>query len=428
MAISPALAAYLAASRLAGPLARLVLAWRAARGREDPARLNERLGWAARPRPPGRLIWMHAASLGEAMSLLPLVGELQRQRAALACLVTTGTVAAAERMATELPDGCLHQYVPVDTAGAVRRFLAHWRPDLAIWVESEFWPRLMVETARRGIPMALVNARLSDRSFRRWRRAPVMAAGLLDLFHSITAQDSQTRARLAALGARPERLAEGGNLKALVPPPRCDPALHDRLRGLIGTRPVWLAASTHAPEEEAVAEAHRIAARSLPDLLTILAPRHPQRGSAIAAMLERQGLACACRSIGEDPGPETGILLADSFGEMGLWYRLAMVCFVGGSLVPIGGHTPFEPASLGCAVLHGPHVGNFGPAYAALGGARAARKVADGAALGRAIVELFANGQTRTRMIAAAEAVRLAMAPDLAAQAHGLLALMEDAG
>jgi 3-deoxy-D-manno-octulosonic-acid transferase len=423
MAFSPALAAYLAASRLAGPLARLVLARRAARGREDPARLAERLGRAGAARPPGRLVWLHGASLGEALSMLPLIAELRRQVPDATCLVTTGTVASARRMAALLPPGCLHQFAPVDTAAAVRGFLGHWRPGLALWVESEFWPRLMVETARRGVPMALVNARVSARSARAWAWVPGMAAVLVRLFASITAQDAETVARLTAMGADPARLRAGANLKVLAPAPDCDPAELERLRGLLGGRPVWLAASTHAPEEEAVAEAHRLAARRLPGLLTILAPRHPARGGAIAEMLAGRGLACARRSAGEPLGAATEIWLADTFGEMGLWFRLAPVSFVGGSLAALGGHNPFEPAALGSAILHGPHTRNFGPAYAALIAAGASRRVTDGAALGRAVAGLMADPAARAAMTGAAGAVRRDLSPDIVAQAAALLAL-----
>ncbi|MEE8453456.1 MAG: glycosyltransferase N-terminal domain-containing protein, partial [Limibaculum sp.] len=343
---SPALAVYLAATRLAGPLAHWLLARRMATGREDPLRLGERLGRAGVARPEGRLIWLHGASVGEALSMLPLIAELRRQAPGVNCLATTGSVPSARRMAELLPEGCIHQFVPVDTGGAVRRFLDHWRPDLAVWVESEFWPGLMVATARRGTPMMLVNARVSARSARRWAWAPGMAAALVRLFRRIVTQDMETAARLVAMGADPGRVREGGNLKALIPAPGCDAAELEALRAALAGRPVWLAASTHAPEEDAVAEAHRVAARSVPGLLTILAPRHPERGEAIAAALAGQGLAVARRSRGEAPGPGTDVWLADTLGEMGLWLRLAPVAFVGGSIAVRGGHNPFEPAAL----------------------------------------------------------------------------------
>jgi 3-deoxy-D-manno-octulosonic-acid transferase len=426
---SPALAVYLAAARLAGPVAGWLLERRAARGHEDPARLGERLGRAGTARPEGRLIWLHGASVGEALSTLPLIAGIREQAPEVRCLVTTGTVTSARRMAELLPKGCIHQFVPVDTAAAVRGFLDHWRPDLAIWVESEFWPGLMTATTRRGIPMMLVNARISARSVRRWTRrwigAPGMAAGLVRSFRRIVTQDAETARRLVAMGADPARLREGGNLKALTPVPGCDVAELGRLRALLAGRPAWLAASTHAPEEEAVAIAHQVAARSIPGLLTILAPRHSQRGGEIAALLAGQGLSAARRSGGEAPEADTEVWLADTLGEMGLWFRLAPVSFIGGSIAPLGGHNPFEPAALGSAILHGPETGNFAPAYAALDAAGGARTVVDGAGMGRVVARLLGDEAIRKAVTDAAEVVRRRLAPDVAELAREALALME---
>jgi 3-deoxy-D-manno-octulosonic-acid transferase len=423
MAGSPSLAAYLALSHIAGPVVRLWLRRRAARGREDSARLGERLGKPGAGRPAGRLIWLHGASVGEGLSMLPLLAELRRQSPEATCLVTTGTVSSARHLSEALPNGCLHQYAPVDTAAAVRGFLGHWRPDIAIFVESELWPRLLVETARRGTPMMLVNARMSERSARRWGRAPGMAAALVGLFRWIVAQDAEAVRRMVAMGADPARVREGGNLKALTPMPGCDAAELARLREALTGRPVWLAASTHAPEEVAVAAALRAAA--IPGLLTILAPRHPERGDEIAALLSGQGLSVARRSAGEVPRPETAVWLADTMGEMGLWLRLAPVTFVGGSLAPLGGHNPFEPAAVRSVILHGPEVGNFAPAYVELDTAGGAREVADAAGLGAAVAELLISEGSRRVMAEAAVGVQRRLQPDVAAIVRKALALTE---
>jgi len=355
--------------------------------------------------------------------MLPLIAALRGRAPGLHCLVTTGTVAAARVVAERLPDGCIHQYAPVDTAGVVRCFLDHWRPDLALWVESEFWPRLMVETARRSVPMMLLNARISERSARRWDHVPGMAAALVRLFAAIAAQDAPSAARLAAMGADPARVAVTGNLKAKIDPPACDPDALAALRARLEGRPVWLAVSTHAPEELAVAEAHRAA--GLPGLLTILAPRHPERGGEIAALLAGQRLAVARRTQGGLPGPGTDVWIADTLGEAGLWFRLAPVSFVGGSLAPRGGHNPFEAAALGSAILHGPSTGNFAPAYTALDAAGGAERVNDGRALGNAVARLIGDWTARGAMSAAAERVRLAEAPDVDALASRALALIK---
>jgi len=422
-----ALGLYLLASRLAGPLAPGLLARRARRGKEDPARMDERLGGARLPRPDGALIWLHGASVGEALSALTLVDALHRARPETEVLVTSGTVTAAERLAPLLPPGTRHAYVPVDTRAAVRRFLGHWRPDLAIWIESELWPRLIEETARRGTPMMLVNARLSEKSARAWAWAPAMAKRLIGHFARILTQDDETGPRLVRLGADPALVRHAGNLKVAAPPPGHDAQDLALIRAALGPRAAWLAASTHEGEEAAAAAAQAaMKARGEAPLL-IIAPRHPARGEAIAAELERARLSVARRSLGAVPGPATDVWLADSLGEMGLWYRLAPVSFVGGSLTDRGGHNPFEPAALGSAILHGPHTANFAPAYAALAAAGGARRVADGAELAAAVPALLADEPARSAITRAAAGVRAAMMPDLAGIAAEALGLMDAA-
>ncbi|HUF56747.1 MAG TPA: 3-deoxy-D-manno-octulosonic acid transferase [Thermohalobaculum sp.] len=425
--LPPGLRVYLALSAAAGPAAPLLLRRRAARGREDPARLAERFGRPAVPRPEGRLVWLHGASLGEGLSMLPLIDALRAAEPRLGILATTGTVSSARRLGALLPERAVHQFVPVDTRGAVRGFLDHWRPDLAVWIESELWPRLMAETAARGTPMMLVNARLSAASRRAWGRAPATARWLVRRFGAILTQDRATAERLVALGADPARVEEAGNLKVALPPPPADAGVLAHLRAATGGRPVWLAASTHAPEEAAVAEAHRAAGLALSGLLTVLAPRHPERGEEIAAALRRAGLRVERRTDAPLPDARTQVYLADTLGEMGLWLRLAPVAFVGGSIAPMGGHNPFEAAALGAAVLHGGHTENFAPSYAALTEAGAAREVRDGAEIAAALRALLPaeGGAARAAMVAAAREVRARMTPDVAAIAARALRLME---
>lgn len=423
MSGSPALAAYLLASRLAGPLAPPILRRRLARGKEDPTRLAERLGHAGASRPDGQLIWLHGASVGEAMSMLPLIDAL-RARTSAEVLVTTGTVTSARRLAGNLPVGVRHQYVPVDTQGAVRRFLDHWRPDLAIWIESELWPRLVVDTSARGVPMAIVNARLSARSHTRWQRARGMAADLFGRFKVILTQDNETVERLASIGAA-SRFA--GNLKALVALPDPDPDEAQRFGSAMGDRPVWLAASTHVGEDEILLQAQRTLCADT-GCLMILAPRHPERADSIAALATATGLSVARRSAGQMPGPGTDVFLADTLGEMALWYTLAPVTFVGGSLAPRGGHTPFEPILGGSAVVHGPHVDNFAPAYAALHVAEAAEVASEVEAIAAMVHNLLTNEAPRKAMHTRALAAHEALRPDVGAIADTLVALMEDRG
>lgn len=412
---------YLLASRLAGPVARPILTRRLKRGKEDPARLPERLGHPGLPRPGGRLAWLHAASVGEAVSALPLIRRLQGQPG-ITVLLTTGTVTSAARMARDLPDGVLHQFVPVDTRAAVHRFLDHWRPDLALWIESELWPRLIAATHSRGIPMAMINARLSARSAERWSKAPRMARALFGAFRTILTQDEETRARFASFGISARFT---GNLKALVEMPPVDELHIEGLRPALEARKIWLAASTHPGEESIVAEAHATVRTVFDNALLILAPRHPDRGGEIAAMLRDRGMVVAQRSLGEAILAGTEIYLADTLGEMGLWYRCAPITLVGGSLADHGGHTPFEPVLMHSAVLHGPHVSNFSQAYDVLDREGASRVVTDAGTLADAVGGLFEDELLRRRLAARALDVHGILKPDLERIVEEALALME---
>jgi 3-deoxy-D-manno-octulosonic-acid transferase len=353
------LALYRGATRLVGPLVDRYLDARLARGKEDPQRLGERRGIASRPRPAGFLAWVHAASVGEAVSALSLVDRLIARGSVL---LTTGTVTSGQIMSARLPEGALHQYVPVDRPDWVARFLDHWRPDLGLWLESELWPNLVTATAARGTPMVLVNARMSERSASRWRWLPWTIRPLLDAFDLCLAQSEESASRFRALGAL--RVEAPGNLKFAAPPLPVDEAELARLRAVIGDRPCWLAASTHPGEEALAGRVHEALAARHPRLLTLIAPRHPARGSDIAAALPGR---VTRRTAGE--GPTGDIYVADTLGELGLFYRVAPVVLIGKSMLEHGGHNPLEPARLGAAVLHGPNMQNFIEAVALLGDA-----------------------------------------------------------
>ena len=340
---------------LATPAVRRLLAARARRGKEDPSRLAERWGHAGAPRPQGPLAWVHGASVGEGMAVLPLLHRLAAERPDLNVLLTTGTVTSASALAPLLPATVRHQFVPVDLPQAVRRFLDHWQPNLGIWTESEFWPGLMA-AAQARMPCLLLQGRVSARSARRWQRPGSPIRSLLGGLRFCHAQSAEDAARLRALGAPDVRAL--GNLKWAAPPlPADDTALAALQAGLAG-RPVWLAASIHPGEEAAVAAAHLALAERHPGLLTLVVPRHPPRAPAFAAAFAAAGIASGLRSAGDRPGAAP-LYIADTIGELGLWYRLAPVAFIGGSLVPHGGQNPMEAARLGCAILHGPHMDNF---------------------------------------------------------------------
>jgi len=391
--VNIALPLYRGATATLGPLVGLYLARRVARGKEDRDRLPERFGKPGLPRPIGPLVWLHAASIGEATSVLALIGRLLQDRPELEILITTGTVASARLLESRLPPRVRHQFVPVDLPRAVDRFLAHWRPDLAIWVESELWPNLVLATRRRNIPMVLVNARLSARSHARWRAWHGLARTMLASFALCLAQDDEQVRRFRELGAVTAHSV--GDLKTAAPELPADPAALSELRRQVGERPRWLAASTHAGEEEAAAAAHRLIAASHPGLLTIIAPRHPVRGETIAAMLETRGLSVARRGRGDPIAAGTDVYLVDTLGELGLFYRLAGIALIGGSLVDRGGHNPFEAARLDCAILHGRYMGNCVAMAAALAVAGAAEIVADPAGLAAAVSRLLTDPDTR---------------------------------
>lgn len=396
-------ALYAVGARAVGPAVRLFLVLRRARGKEDGERMAERLGHAGLPRPEGPLIWLHGASVGEALSALPLIDRLLAANDKCSVLMTSGTVTSARLMAERLPERAFHQYVPVDLPRAVRRFLDHWRPDLALWLESELWPNMIRAAAGRDIDMVLINGRLSARSFARWRRAPGFARSLLGAFKRCLAQSDADAERFAALGAR--EVACHGNLKFASAPLPADTDALDGLRARLGARPVWLAASTHPGEEAIVADAHRTLRARHPTLLTVIAPRHPGRGPAIAAELASSGLQVARRASDETPETATDIYLADTLGELGLFYRLAPIAFVGGSLVPHGGQNLLEPAQLDCAILHGPAVFNFEAIAAAMKAGGASEMVRDADGLATAVDALLVDGKMRVRRAKAAAEV-----------------------
>ena len=393
---------YRAGAVMAGPLAPLWLRTRLRRGKEDAARLGERLGVAGLPRPPGSLVWLHGASVGESLSLLPLVRRLSGSPV----LVTTGTLSSANLMAERLPPGALHQFAPLDLPGAVDRFLDHWRPALALVAESELWPNTVAAIRRGRIPLGLVNGRLSPRSHARWRRAPGAIRAVLGSFDMVLAQSADDATRLLSLGARHVEVT--GNLKFDAGAPAADPAALDRLREAVGTRPLWLAASTSPDEDALLIDVQRTLQGQRPDLLAIVVPRHVDRGGALADAAAAAGLRVARRALGQPPDPATQLYVADTMGELGSFYRLARAVFVGKSLAGEGGgQNPLEPAALGCAVLHGPRVGNFVDIYRDLDRLGGAMEVVDGLALASALRILLDDGPRRDAMgRAASDAAR----------------------
>lgn len=345
-------------TRFASPLVDLYLHRRLKAGKEDAERFGERLGTPSRPRPDGSLVWIHGASVGESLSALPLVRAIRKSWPETNILVTTGTVTSAKLMLERLPDRAFHQYAPIDRLSGVKSFLDYWRPDIALWMESEFWPNLLLETASRETPMLLINGRVSDRSFTRWRKNLPMIQALLRSFALTLGQTEEDADRLRALGAPDVDCL--GNLKAAADPLPCGTDELEAMRQRLAGRPRWLAASTHPGEEIFCLDVHESLREKHPGILTIIVPRHPRRGPSIRRTLSGEtDVAVGLRSAGDAPTPETGIYIADTIGELGLFYRLCPMAFIGKSLGADGGQNPLEAARVGSAILFGPNMTNF---------------------------------------------------------------------
>ena len=326
-------------------------------GKEHPLRFNERLGLYKRPRPEGKLFWFHGASVGEAVSMLPLIDRLLKEDPNLSILVTTGTLTSAEIMEKRLPPRAFHQFIPFDVPKYAKRLLNHFKPDAALWFESELWPSLLSETHRRKIPLILVNGRISDKSFAMWRKFKFISQEILNCFSCCLGQSEQDKNRLILLGAK--KAACFGNIKYAGQPLPVDEAKLTELKVKINGRKVFLISSTHDNEEEQLAAHFAQLKQSVADILIIVVPRHPHRGAEIQEMLERKGFKTALRSKGGEIGADIDVYIADTIGEMGYWYALSPIVFVGGSLVAHGGQNFMEPARDKCAVLVGPYMHNF---------------------------------------------------------------------
>ncbi len=380
---------YRALTGLIAPFAyRKVAAKLAAQGVSKP-RQRERLGYASLPRPVlaenAPLIWFHGASVGESLAAITLINKLKTRLPEARFLLTSGTATSASMAAKRLPEGCQHQFAPLDTTRSVRRFLTHWRPDAGIFVESELWPLTLAAAKATGTRLALVNARLSERSVKSWRAKLPTARYILGLFDLLLTQNEHVAQDILSLGARAERVYPSGNLKAGAAALPQVPGLVSEMQSALSERPVWIASSTHDGEEEVVLAAHRTLLQKHPDLCLLLAPRHPERAAEVCAKIAEAGLSYAQRSSGAALMQGTQVYLADTLGELGSWYALSPIVFLGGSLLPIGGHNPFEVAQAGATVLTGPGYSNFTETFPPMIAAGGAFEVTDAASLAKAV-------------------------------------------
>lgn len=380
---------YRAALSLLRPAVPVLLNLRERQGKEDSTRRGERLGFAGRPRPDGKLIWIHAASVGETNAVLPLIDGILSADSAAHVLLTTGTTTSATLAARRLPERAIHQFVPLDVPQYTARFLDHWHPNLSIFTESDIWPNLVLATAERAIPLALINARMSPRSMKRWRRNARVGRPLFSRFNVVLAQNDGVARTIKQLGA--PNVIVAGNLKIDAPPPPvCDDTLA-KLKAATEGRPILLAASTHPGEESIIAAAHAEIARGFPNLLTIIAPRHPDRGPPLVGEMAGRGLVTERRSQTLVPSRDAQVYIADTIGELGTFYALAPIAFVGGSLVEHGGQNPIEAIGHGSVVLTGPHHHNFRDIFAELLAAKGAREIKSADDLAAAVKELLGN-------------------------------------
>jgi len=400
-ALPVTLGVYRRASALATPLTGLVLGRRLKQGKEDPERINERRGFASVERPPGPLVWIHGASVGEVLAAAELIEHLRALN--LRVLLTSGTRTSAEIVARRFPPDVIHQFIPLDVPAFVERFLDHWKPGLGLFIESDLWPNLLLSASARRVPLVLINGRMSPRSFPRWQKAQGTISALLSCFDLCLTQSDIDHERFAALGS--PNVATSGNLKLDIKPLPADPQRFERLKAATGRRTIFVAASTHPGEEEIIIGAHRRLAADIPSLMTIIVPRHPQRGPSVAQLVAGAGLQVQLRSRGHLPSADTDIYVADTMGELGLFYRIAPVVFMGGSLVAHGGQNPIEPAKLDAAILHGPHVFNFNDIYGALDREEGALLARDPEAFVKLLRHLLGNPIARNRLAASAQGV-----------------------
>ena len=379
---------YRAATIATGPLAGIVLRRRASQGKEDSSRLGERFGRPSALRPPGALVWIHAASVGESLSVLPLVNRILDALPRGNVLLTTGTLSSAQLLPGRLPERAFHQFVPIDRPDAVRGFLDYWKPDIAIWVESELWPNLLRATQLRHVPTILVQGRMSERSHRYWRWARGLIAPLLKDFSEILVQTEEDAIRFNDLGAVEPTVT--GTLKYAAPPLTAVETTLEEMEAVLSLRTRWLAASIHPGEFKVVCQTHLALRSQFPDLLTIVVPRHPSSASEFERVSIANGVKCARRSRGTKPSSEIAIYIADTMGELGLFYRVSPVSLIGGSFIDRGGQNPIEAIQLDCAVLTGPSMFNFSEVMEDLGQVGAACRVETAGELSEAVSGLLA--------------------------------------
>jgi len=382
------------------PLIIVYIAGRLFRGKEHKLRWMERFGISkSPPSVSNKTIWLHAASVGESLSILPIIDALLKHTSSQ-IIITSGTVTSAEVIQSKISDSRVrHLFIPIDTPWAVSAFLKRTSPTLAIFVESEIWPNLIMQAAQKGTKLLLINARLSHKSAARWSMIKSLPTLLFSKFSLIIPQSKSDMENLRSIGAPTDIMPFTTNIKYGVDALSASAAETESLKSQIMDRPCWLAASTHEGEEKIIIQVHNLLKARFPDVLTIIAPRHPKRIESIISSIEIPRNNIALRSYNEPITSITEIYLADTIGEMGLLYRISKVCFIGGSLAPVGGHNPIEPAKLGCAIITGLHLHNFTSIYDDFRNANACIIATDFSGIADKIMLMLNDDNARTTLI-----------------------------
>lgn len=355
---------YYQITSLSAPFLENHLKTRLKKGKEDPVRFQEKMGIPSKERPSGQLLWIHAASVGEAQSALILIDKCRSLFPDISIMVTTITLSSAQLMEKRLPAQAFHQFCPLDHPIWVEKFLSYWSPDFVLWMESELWPNILNKIKQHNIPAILVNARMSEKSYSTWRFLKFFIQNILDTFDIILCQTQTDYERYFSLGAKHAIVTD--NIKYSAKPLDYNKADFDQLSKSVYSRPLWVCASTHDPEEEIACRIHEIIKFKFPDLLTIIIPRHPERREDIVKSCEKYSLKLKLRGSEKNlPTAKDDIYIADTFGELGLFYRICPIAFIGRSLSKDGGggHNPIEPAQLGCIVIHGKNIQNLQEIY-----------------------------------------------------------------
>lgn len=378
------------------PLLWLFLQTRLIRKKEILARISERYGKPTLKRPKGPLLWLHGASVGESLSALPLLERLQKLYPDLNILVTSGTVSSSKILKKRLPPGIMHQFLPMDILIYVKRFLNHWKPNLVFWLESELWPNHLLNLKKQNIPVILVNARLSDTAYNKWSSYKFIISPLLNCFSLCLSSSQSVAKKLKMLGK--QEVKTPGNLKYTAGPLPVDTESLAHMKRVLKGRPIWVASSTHPGEEKIFIETHKFLKKYIPNLLTIVIPRHPERRKEISEEIKNNNLNFALRSLDHDPCNQTDIYIADTLGELGLFFRLTNIVVLGGSFVPVGGHNPLEPAFFHNTIIWGPHMFNFLEIEKTFLKNKAAYKIPNTKKLNATLLELLSNAEKRTTM------------------------------